>query len=101
MVATKTLPFQSYADATHGQITWVFANQQLDFQEERKKVHPHCLDKWTTDRCPVCHEPSYDEFEITDEIENEIYRPGDEIRRDLTEEEKSERRKELEEILRN
>src|SRR5215831_20590755 len=76
MVRTETLPFHDYALATPGQLTWVYLNQLIDYDERVQRVHVHCLTKFNEIRCEVCHEPIADLSKVDPEIADQIYRPG-------------------------
>jgi hypothetical protein len=74
MVRSQTLPFQDYALATPGQVTWVFLNQLVDYGEKRRRVHLHCLPKFDQEVCEVCYEPI--NYGVPEELQDKIYRPG-------------------------
>jgi len=100
MVRTQTLPWESWADCTPGQISWVFLNQILDWDERKGNVHPGCLPKLETDYCEVCNEPligvGMRKGEMPEGVsEEDIYRPGEDMG-ELTEEEELELKKEQE-----
>ena len=93
MVRAQAFPFDSWARATSGQFTWVYLNQLIDVDERKRKIHIQCLAKWESDTCEVCGELVYDTTNLPPEIQDEIYRPGDdpnfvpqEVEVDLTEE---------------
>jgi hypothetical protein len=103
MVRSNTLPFNSFGDATPGQLTWVYVNQLIDYEEEEAKVHAHCKEDYHQERCPVCNKPvikrtEIDIDELPDDVREQIYRPGEDVE---TPEEISARRLELEEYLKN
>lgn len=106
MVRANALPFDSFARATPGQITWVYINQLVDYEEDTKKVHPECIHEWGQEVCPVCHKPVRDPLEnlnpdeLPEDLQSEVYRPGDEID-DRDAESTTQRRNDLEEYLKN
>lgn len=66
-------------------------------------MHIKCQDDWNKDRCPVCNEAIGDtemreNRDIEEKYSEEIWRPGDEITIDVTDDD-GELRKELEDIL--
>jgi hypothetical protein len=75
MVRAEALPFGSYALATPGQLTWVYLNQVLDYEERLRKIHTHCLRKFHQDTCEVCGEPVTDVKKLPVDIQSKIYRP--------------------------
>ena len=78
MVRTKTLPFESWARATPGQITWVYVNDGIDWDERLKRTHTgDCRKRLTELHCEVCGKPIADEIDLPDEIREKIYRPSD------------------------
>ena len=80
MVRSESLPFESYAKATRGQLTWVWLNYAIDYDERLKKIHPHCQAKFLRDLCEICGEPIKVFAELPEEIQEQIYRPeGDEL----------------------
>ena len=76
MVRSETFPFQDYALATPGQLTWVWINQLLDHDERLRKIHVHCLPKFYSDRCEVCGDTVLAIDQLPDEIQEEVYRPA-------------------------
>ena len=101
MVASQSLPFISYARATSGQVTWVFVNVELDADERKFRTHVGCRPKLDEVLCEVCGKPVDVEGARTVEelYGDDIYRPGDDIEVDLTEDEMTERRRELQEMF--
>lgn len=98
MVRAKTLPFDSFANATPGQIIWVFLNQLIDSDDDRARVHLECLEKYDTEYCPICNKPtnrkeSYSH--LPQEIQEQIYKPGEDVVRGGLHEDISEKRKKL------
>src|SRR5262245_24459584 len=77
MVRSETFPFNDYALATPGQLTWVYLNQLLDYDERVRKIHVHCLTKFNQERCEVCGEPIADVSKVDPALQDEIYRPGE------------------------
>jgi len=77
MVRSQTLPFNDYAVATSGQLAWVYINQLIDYDERVRKIHVHCLPEFQQDRCEVCGKPIFDLSKLPDEIQKEVYRPGE------------------------
>lgn len=75
MVRSQTLPFGNYADATPGQLSWVYLNQLADYDERVRKIHVHCLPKFHRDYCEVCQEPVIDVASLPTEIQDKVYRP--------------------------
>ncbi len=72
----------------------------IDEEEFYRRVHFHCRPKLKEVLCEVCHKPIDEEMmELEGEYEEDIYRPGDEIPVNLSEEEASERRREIEEAF--
>lgn len=85
MVRSETLPFNDYAQATPGQLAWVYLNQLVDYDERVRRIHVHCLEKFNEIRCEVCHEVIPDVSKVDPEIADQIYRPGvDGIVKDVT-----------------
>src|ERR1051326_4703964 len=83
MVRTQTLPFESAARATRGQLAWVYLNQILDYDERVRKIHTHCRAKWEADHCEVCGELVVDVSKLDPEIQKEIYRPGEDEQKNV------------------
>ena len=77
MVRSQTLPFDSFADATEGQLLWVFINQECDYDERLRRIHTHCLPKFHRDTCEVCGEPIVDLSKLPEDLRNEVWRPGE------------------------
>jgi hypothetical protein len=77
MVRAQALPFDSWANATPGQLSWVYLNQLIDYDERRERIHEHCRSKFDRDTCEVCGEPIVVEGRLPDDIQSEIYRPRD------------------------
>jgi hypothetical protein len=75
MVRSQTLPFTDYAFATPGQLAWVYLNQLIDYDERVRKIHVHCLPKFNSDYCEVCHEPVIDVSNLPSEVRDKVYRP--------------------------
>jgi hypothetical protein len=78
MVRTQTLPFNDYAVATSGQLTWIFLNTLVDYEERLEQIHVHCLPKFHRNVCEVCHEPIINLDDLPEEIRDKVYRPGEE-----------------------
>ena len=76
MVRTQTLPFQSWAAATAGQIAWVWVNGLIDNEERRKRIHTHCLTKFDREVCEVCHEPVMLAADLPVHLQDKVYRPS-------------------------
>jgi len=95
MVRAEAFPWVNFADATPGQLAWVYFNQLIDLDERKSRTCSECLPKWDNPGCEVCGKPLTDLSKLPDEIRQEVYRPGD----DLTEYVK-EREEEREEIVR-
>ena len=77
MVRCQTLPFESHASATFGQLTWVYLNEQIDYDERVGRIHPHCMSKFLTDTCEICGEPVAVLARLPEDIKDEVYRPGE------------------------
>lgn len=77
MVRNEALPFNDYALATPGQLTWVFLNQLIDYDERIRKIHVHCLPKFKTDRCEVCGEPVGDVRRLSPDLQDQVYNPSE------------------------
>jgi hypothetical protein len=77
MVRSQTFPYPHHAVATPGQLTWVWLNQSIDYEERVAKIHVHCLPKFHQQNCEVCHEPIFENKQFPKEIQDQIYRPGD------------------------
>src|SRR5262245_25461526 len=77
MVRMQTLPFQDYAFATAGQLSWVALNQLIDYDERIRKIHIHCLPKFKQETCEVCGEKVFDVSKLPPEIQEQVYRPGE------------------------
>ena len=75
MVRSETLPFENYTVATPGQISWVFLNQLVDYDEKRGRVHIRCLAKFDQTLCEVCYKPLGDVDALPPEIQEKVYRP--------------------------
>lgn len=104
MVRAQTLPFDSFARATPGQVTWVFLNQSVDYDEEKARVHENCLPKWDREYCPICHEPSHiSEDDLSPEVREKVYRPSEDMSQlvevDFADNGTSHHRQELEQYL--
>lgn len=97
MDRAEAMPFDYFANATDGQIVWVYLNRLLDEEERRNtRVHPHCLHKLDEVICEVCSKPVQ---QFTTEVSpDDIYRPGDDIA-ELEAEDPSERRREIERLF--
>src|SRR5262245_19726003 len=76
MVRNETLPFNDYALATPGQLTWVFLNQLIDYDERVRKIHVHCLPKFKQDRCEICGEPVGDVRQLPEHLQDQVYNPS-------------------------
>jgi hypothetical protein len=76
MVRSQALPFGNYADATPGQLTWVWLNQLADYDERVARIHVHCLPKFRKEYCEVCHDPIIAIEELPEEIQNRVYKPA-------------------------
>ena len=84
MVRAEALPFDNFTRATWGQLSYVWLNQAIDYQEKRARVHDRCRPKFDTATCEVCYEPLYGEGisepgQLVAEgiSDDEIYRPGE------------------------
>jgi hypothetical protein len=77
MVRTETLPWVGYASATYGQLTWVFLNTTIDYDERVRKIHTHCLPEFRKEVCEVCHKPIVNHDDLPPEIREKIYRPSE------------------------
>lgn len=77
MVRSETLPFNAYADATSGQLVWVFANTELDWRERRGRIHPQCLKKFDEEICEVCYRPLTGLQLVPEHLKDEVYVPGE------------------------
>lgn len=109
VVASQAVFHDHAGWATAGQITLAFIHTELDWDERRARVHPWCVDKLEAEvegrvtTCEICHEQfNIAEFaELTDKYQSEIYRPGDDVSKlkHLTDQEKTERRREIEQIF--
>ena len=77
MVRGEAFPFNDFATSTYGQVTWVYLNQLLDYDERIRKIHVHCLPKFHSDRCEVCGEPVIDTAKLPPEIQEQVYRPSE------------------------
>lgn len=77
MVRSQTFPFTDHARATPGQLTWVWLNQQIDYDERIRKIHVHCLPKFHREVCEVCNEPVFSNDQFPPEIQEQIYRPSE------------------------
>ena len=108
-MASKAVPFDVAGGSTPGQVTLAFIHTELDWRERRTRVHPWCvgeLDRQATGElvtCEVCHKdfnPAEME-ELRDRYQDEIYRPGEDVAKLelLSDDEKSERRTEIEAIF--
>jgi hypothetical protein len=79
MVRSETFPFENFAAATGGQITWVILNQHCDYEERRERTHLGCLKKFDEELCEVCHKPLTGDANASDlppELQDKVYRPG-------------------------
>ncbi len=84
IIRSKPFSFDFINRATDGQITWVFLNQLVDYDEKTAFVHAHCMHKWEADYCPVCNEvigtPTVARSsDIILPPGVEVYKPGEEI----------------------
>lgn len=75
MVRGKAFPFDNFSNATDGQLTWVYLNQIVDYDERVRKIHVHCLPKFEQERCEVCGEPIFDIGLLPPEIQKRVYVP--------------------------
>jgi hypothetical protein len=104
-MASHTSLFDPHGGSTPGQITLAFLHTEIDYEERREKVHPHCVDKFDSDEviCEICHEPwNPIAFKaMLKEFEDSIYRPGEDISKldNLTSAEMEERQAEIEAIF--
>lgn len=109
MVASKNVFHDHTGGATAGQITLAFIHSELDWEERKSRVHPWCLEELEAEadgrltHCEVCHKPfnPAEMEELKNQYEGEIYRPGEDVSKlvGLSDEEKSERRREIERIF--
>lgn len=82
IVRFKSLHFGSFAGATFGQLTWIYLNNLVDYDEDYAKVHEKCKPEYDKERCPVCNEaiggidPKVSD-EIREKYGDEIYVPGE------------------------
>lgn len=77
MVRSQALPFENYTCATPGQITWVYLNTIIDYDERVARVHVHCLPKFNQQYCEVCHQPITDISMLPPELRDKVYRPSE------------------------
>jgi hypothetical protein len=76
MVRSQTLPFNDFARATSGQLTWVYLNQLCDYEDRLRRIHVHCLPKFHRDLCEVCGEAVSDVKKLPEEIRGKVYVPS-------------------------
>jgi hypothetical protein len=76
MVRSEAFPFENFASATAGQLTWVYLNQLIDYDERVRKIHVHCRSKFFQDKCEVCGEPIGNIRALPPELQDKVYRPG-------------------------
>src|SRR5262245_47924399 len=76
MVRSETFPFRDYALATPGQLTWVYLNQLVDYDERIRKIHTHCLPKFHQLTCEVCGKPVADVAQFPAEVRERMLKPG-------------------------
>jgi hypothetical protein len=76
MVRGEAFPFNDFSRATPGQLTWVYLNQLIDYDERIRKIHLHCLPKFHRDTCEVCGDPVIDVRKLPSDIQDKVYVPS-------------------------
>ena len=93
MGSGESLPFDSFARATSGQVVWTYLNRWIDSDEYERRVHIRCLGKLSETLCEVCHEPVSlleQDPRYRDKLKGKIVVPAEEFEKqiDLSPEEK-------------
>lgn len=109
MVASEGSLYDPSGRSTPGQLTLSFIHTEIDWAERRDSVHPWCVEELEAEAygrlvtCEVCHKPynPQEMKELADRFKDDVYRPGEDVSHleDLSDDEKSERRREIEAIF--
>jgi hypothetical protein len=86
MGSGESLPFDSFARATSGQVVWTYLNRWIDNDERERRVHVRCLGKLDEILCEVCSEPVSlieQDPRYRDKLKDKVYNPSEDFERQI------------------